>query len=335
MDTPFFSIIIPTYNSEKTIEYTLRSIQEQAFEQGEIEILIVDGGSTDRTLDISRKYNATILSNPDRLPEHAKRVGVMAARGRYIIRMDSDEEFSYPTQLADKRAFYEKHKDVKVLISNMYIEGRKELCGISAHYMNILGDPFSYFVYRTKKDKCLTYARNIIQSDGNEMIMKFGPDDLYPLADSGTCSYSLEFIKEAYPQEFDTIEFTCGTFDKIIGDTGVCGCIKGDNIHHNCSSQLKTYLKKLKFRVVNNVFHKGESGFSSHVNKIAVKRTILFVIYTLFVPLPILDSIRLAIKYHDLSFLLHALYLYYVCLCIFCSYCNLVLGRVQSNKSYG
>lgn len=105
MRQPFFSIIIATYNSECTLEFTLKSIREQSIEQDELEILVVDGGSTDMTRDIANKYNIKIYDNPKRLPEYAKAVGTTYATGHYIVRMDSDEEFSYPTQLQERMDF--------------------------------------------------------------------------------------------------------------------------------------------------------------------------------------------------------------------------------------
>lgn len=332
---PFFSIIIPTYNSENTLEYALKSIREQIFDQSEIEILVVDGGSTDRTISIANKYSAKVIKNEKVLPEYAKAIGTEHARGKYIVRMDSDEEFSYTTQLQDKKNFYLKHKDVKVLISNRYIGGRKDICGISAEYMNILGDPFSYFIYKTKKDKCVTYKKNAVCSAGREHIFKFDRTDVLPLADSGTCSYSLDYIREKYPDSFASIEFTCGLYDIVIKDTKLCGCIKGDDIKHNCKSDFNTYLKKLRFRVINNVFYKKESGFSSKENANSRNRMVLFCIYALIIPLPIVDSIRLSIQYRNWTFLLHFIYLYYIIIQILIAYCGVIIGKKSINEKYG
>ena len=47
-----FSIIIPTYNSAATLEVSLKSISSQTFK--DVEVVIVDGVSTDTTLDIAR-----------------------------------------------------------------------------------------------------------------------------------------------------------------------------------------------------------------------------------------------------------------------------------------
>ena len=106
MDRPFFSIIIATYNSEQTLPYTLQSIRCQDFDQNDLEVLVVDGGSVDHTVAIAEEYGAIVLENKKKLPEYAKAIGVANAKGLYVVRMDSDEELTYPSQLKDKQSFY-------------------------------------------------------------------------------------------------------------------------------------------------------------------------------------------------------------------------------------
>ena len=334
---PFFSIVIATYNSEKTLVYTLESIEKQKIEKDEVEVLIVDGGSTDDTINIVKAHGLKVINNPYRLPEYAKAIGIKNATGHYVLRMDSDEEFSYDTQLHDKMIYLKKYPEVKMLLPNRYATGRKEICGICAEYMNILGDPFSYFVYKTKYDKYSTYEKNIIKKDGKFALMKFDQGDIYPLADSATSALSLDYMRENYPNDYTTIEFTCGAYDYIIRDTKFCGCIKGDNIKHNCSSTLKVYFSKLRFRVINNLFHKQESGFSAKlgINKKLKIRKIMFCFYALLIPLPIIDSIRMAVKYRNWTYLLHFVYLYYVCIQIVILGMQKIFGKIAENKSYG
>lgn len=334
---PFFSIVIAAYNSEETLGYTLKSIRSQSFDQNDLEILLVDGGSTDGTVDLANKYNAKVYDNPKRLPEYAKAVGTKYAIGRYIVRMDSDEEFSYSTQLQEKMEFLKKHPELKMLIPNRCVRGRRGICGISADYMNVFGDPFSYFVYKTKCDKYETYRKNIISTDGKYAIMRFEPDDVYPLADSATSVLSLDYMKEKYPETFDTVEFICGAYDKVITDTKLCGCIKGDDIKHNCRSSFKTYLSKLKFRVINNLFYKEESGFSikEKMNNKLKRRKALFCAYALVFPVPVLDSLRLAVIYKNPTYLLHFVYLYYVCIQIVVLGFKKMIGIKHENKIYG
>lgn len=337
MGRPFFSIVIAAYNSERTIEYTLQSIRGQSIDQNELEILVVDGGSTDATKEIAVRYGAQIYDNPNRLPEHAKAIGTRHASGHYIVRMDSDEEFSYHTQLQDKMDFLKKNPELKVLISNRIIRGRKDICGISADYMNTLGDPFSYFVYHTKSDKCKTYHKNVIRRDGKYVLMKFEHGDIYPLVDSAASIIDLDYMKEKYADTYDSVKFICKAYDQVISDMKLCGCIKGDDIKHNCNSTFRVYLLKLKFRVINNLFYKDESGFSTKegMSTKLKYRKMLFVLYAIMIPLPILDSVRLAILYKNPTYLLHFIYLYYICFQIAVLGVIKIAGGKCKNKSYG
>jgi glycosyltransferase involved in cell wall biosynthesis len=87
-NNPLVSIIIPTYNSEKTIEYCLISIKNQIYNN--IEIILVDGGSQDNTVSIAKKYieNVFILKGAERSP--SINFGIKNASGKYVYRVDSD-----------------------------------------------------------------------------------------------------------------------------------------------------------------------------------------------------------------------------------------------------
>ncbi len=334
---PFFSIIMATYNSERTIKYALESIQNQTIDKNELEIIVIDGGSTDQTKEIAQNYNAIIYDNPKRLPEYAKAIGTSNAHGHYVLRMDSDEELSFDNQLEERMIFLKSHPEIKIMMSNCCKRGRDDICGIAADYMNILGDPFSYFMYKTKKDKCSTYRNNVIEENEKYAIFRFDKDDVYPLNDSALGGISLDFIRTNYPNDYDSISFTCSAYDIVMDDTGLCGCMKDDIILHNCSSSLKTYFSKLKFRVINNLFHKEESGYSLKEgrNDNLRKRKYLFLLYAIIFPLPILDSFRLSIIYKNPTYLLHFIYLYYVCIEVALLLSKKLLGKTIYNEKYG
>lgn len=79
------SIIIATYNSEKILPKVLQAVRRQSFPQEELEILTVDGGSTDRTKELAAKYGCRIIDNPKTEPVHAKLLGVQNAKGKYLL----------------------------------------------------------------------------------------------------------------------------------------------------------------------------------------------------------------------------------------------------------
>ena len=89
------SIITVCYNSELTIEDTIKSVLSQTYD--DIEYIIVDGNSTDSTLNIINKYKdqiSTIVSEPDKGIYDAMNKGVELANGELIGIINSDDFYS-------------------------------------------------------------------------------------------------------------------------------------------------------------------------------------------------------------------------------------------------
>ena len=92
------SVICPIYNEEKYIGQFLNSILQQDYPKDDLEILLVDGMSKDRTRDIisdySRKYSCLrLVDNPQQTVPYAMNNGINNARGEIIIRLDAHAEY--------------------------------------------------------------------------------------------------------------------------------------------------------------------------------------------------------------------------------------------------
>lgn len=94
-DELMFSIITPCYNSEKTIERTIKSVLNQKFTN--YEYVIVDGGSKDCTLDIIKQYEPLFdgrmkwISEPDKGIYDAFNKGIRLSNGQYCWIVNSDD----------------------------------------------------------------------------------------------------------------------------------------------------------------------------------------------------------------------------------------------------
>ena len=86
---PKISIITPTLNSARTIDEYFKAIKSQNY-RGEIEIVITDGGSTDKTLEIAKINGAKIYKNSLKTAEAGKALGVKNASGNIYAFIDSD-----------------------------------------------------------------------------------------------------------------------------------------------------------------------------------------------------------------------------------------------------
>lgn len=92
---PSVSVVIATLNSGSTLERCLESIHAQDYE-GEIEIVVADGGSSDSTLRIAGDYRCLIVENPGKTGEAGKAWGLKAATGELIAFIDSDNILPVP-----------------------------------------------------------------------------------------------------------------------------------------------------------------------------------------------------------------------------------------------
>ncbi|MBP3925819.1 MAG: DNA-deoxyinosine glycosylase [Clostridium sp.] len=91
---PFVSLIIPIYNAEKYLRRCLNSAMEQTF--SDLEIILVDDGSTDSSLAICREYQQTdsrfhIIEKENTGVSDSRNQAIAAARGNYLQFMDSDD----------------------------------------------------------------------------------------------------------------------------------------------------------------------------------------------------------------------------------------------------
>lgn len=91
---PLFSIITVSFNAAETIEPTLKSVNQQTF--NDYEHLIIDGKSNDATLDIAKRYDRpelSIASEPDHGIYDAMNKGLKAAKGDYVIFLNAGDTF--------------------------------------------------------------------------------------------------------------------------------------------------------------------------------------------------------------------------------------------------
>lgn len=120
---PYISIIVPARNEEGRIEALLQSLAQQSFQQ--FELIVVDDGSTDRTVMIAERYQAVVV--PNERVEHmgsgksyACWTGAKRARGKWLLFLDADTKFVQPTSLEVLLSSYADHGATGILSVQPY-----------------------------------------------------------------------------------------------------------------------------------------------------------------------------------------------------------------------
>ncbi len=107
---PLVTVVTPCYNSARFIEETIQSVLAQTYPQ--VEYIIMDGGSTDGTVEIAQRYadRLTLISEPDRGQTHAINKGWARAQGQILAWLNADDLY-YPDTVATAVAALEAHPE--------------------------------------------------------------------------------------------------------------------------------------------------------------------------------------------------------------------------------
>lgn len=116
---PLVSILIPLYNSEKYIAETIETCLNESYEN--IEIIIVDDGSTDNGLEVAKKYetrygNIKVFTQKNSGAPAARNFAFEKSRGDYIQYLDADDLMS-ENKIASQMELVEKHGDTHIYSS--------------------------------------------------------------------------------------------------------------------------------------------------------------------------------------------------------------------------
>lgn len=140
------SVITVCYNAVDTLEATMQSVLEQTYR--DIEYIIIDGGSTDGTIDIIRKYEDCIaywVSEPDKGIYDAMNKGIKVATGEWVNFMNAGDRF-VNEKILDR--IFEKNipQIVDVIYGNTLMRYMKRMIAVKVKeldYMRI-GMPFCH-----------------------------------------------------------------------------------------------------------------------------------------------------------------------------------------------
>jgi len=119
------SVVIITYNEEANIRRTLASVQPLVAD-GKGEIIVVDSGSTDRTVEIAKSYGAEVFVEEWKGYAAQKNSAIDKATGNWILSLDADEEVSQALASEIIASFSDQQRKESLQGVNQGSPGRQE-----------------------------------------------------------------------------------------------------------------------------------------------------------------------------------------------------------------
>lgn len=177
------SIIIPTYNEEKNIARTLYYISNQTLPREKYEIIVVDGGSEDKTVEVALRYADKVITQKRRGVGGARNDGAEIASGRILIHTDAD--------VVVERDWIER-------ILNKFSNGVVAVCGpdeplendLKLRLLYIIINIISYIAAKLG----LVWTRGTNTAVLKEAFLLIGGYKDYPICDDGELGIRLKKI---------------------------------------------------------------------------------------------------------------------------------------------
>ena len=142
---PLVSFLIPTYNEEKCIGKCLESILDQDYPLEKLEVIVIDGLSSDKTVEITRNYPVKVVVNKKRIIPEACTLGIQIAQGDIVAFMGADSEL--PQRNWIKLMIAPLLLDEQVAGSIPILKPNKNYPAISRFFSLMQADPFIVFAY--------------------------------------------------------------------------------------------------------------------------------------------------------------------------------------------
>lgn len=328
-ELPSVSCIIATYNSSDTIKECLTSLFFQNYPKDKLEVIIVDGGSKDKTLEILKRFKIRLYKVPPKKQEaeYNKGTGILHAKNELILLIDADNVLPHNNWL---------RKMIKPLVENQDIIGSEILRfhydkkdNILDRYFALLGgvDPVPYYL---GKDSKLSFAfdkYNLLGESkdmGDYYLVKFSGKRIPMIGANGFVLRRklLKFAK-ADPGNFFHSDIN---YDIIQKGFNTYAFVKDDIIHLKRTkvSYFIKFLLRRKYIMETQYFERiKRRRHAVYVPETDNLYLIKYIIYSLTFIKPTFDAIRGYTKVHDIAWFLHPI----ICLSFLIVYSWAVAAR--------
>ena len=310
------SVVIATYNSERTLEKCLKSIVAQQYPNEKIEIIIVDGSSNDKTLSIAQKYNTRIISVPPEKQnaEYNKGIGVNKAKNDIIFLLDHDNILPHIHWfLRMMKPFLDNQEIVGVEPLRFHYDRKMDVVD---RYFALIGgpDPVPYYFGKNSHLSWAYETYNLAgtaKDMGSYYLVKFSPENIPALGGNGAAVRSKFLLENAKvsPKSFFHIDVHV---DLIKNGYNTYGIVK-DTIIHLTNNKFFPFLGRRKYFIEKYHFlEHSKRRYSIYEPQKDRMKLIMYIIISLTIVKPLYDWLRGYMKVHDPAWFIHPV----MCFCM-------------------
>ncbi len=244
------SVIMATLNSGRVLEGCLRSIRGQNYDQKKIEIVVADGGSTDGTVELVKKYGGKVVFENTGSPEAAKAVALKKAKNELILGVDEDNVLVDKKWLSKMVDCFLKEKDAVGVYTwrYEYQEGAKSL----NRYFSLMGinDPVARFLKKADRQDYLSDQWRLggkVEDKGDYFLVEYRVEELPTVGANGFLIRRKDLLTAKVDEKhFGHIDVNVDILRKRRGK-GKYVVVKNSVVHISGESILKFFKKRSRY----------------------------------------------------------------------------------------
>ena len=297
------SIVIPTLNSETVLTDCLNSIKLQKFDQSAIQIIICDGGSSDKTLVIAKSFNCQILNNKLKTAESGKALGIKKAIGKYIALIDSDNILPDNDWL---NIMLSPFIDESIIGSEPWAYTYRPTGGFIERYSALTGvnDPYALIANNYDRINHLRTGWNglSIHIDDNRYYQSFSINQRLPTIGANGTIYRKNIIDKYFNSSY-LIDIDILNYIASKSSGYHFAKVKCDIVHSYCESSISKFIKKQNRRAVDLYVFQSSRPKSNIANHTI--GSIKFTLYVILIFPMLIDTLVGVAKKPDPAWLFH------------------------------
>jgi glycosyltransferase involved in cell wall biosynthesis len=326
---PSISIVIPTFNVKEIIKGCLDRIVRQNYPKEKIEIIVVDGGSTDGTVDIAKKYGAKIIHENTSRPEAATAIGYKHSQNLLIANLPADNLLPHKNWLKEMVQPFMYRRDISA-VQTLHYTYCKDLNLLDRYFALFgAGDPLAYYLNKRDRvswlDEKWSNLGTVIEDQGNFFVVEFDlHSDKIPTLGANGYLVKRDLISKVIADELNFFHVD-SNIDLIKAGYNKFGIMKCDIIHRSGESFFKYFKKRIRYALTyfadrhRRKFHL----YDSRYDKLNLMK---FVLYSMTFLKSSYESIRGYKEAPDIAWLLHPV----MCFITMSCYLAIALTRLSA-----